>query len=641
MGSLWSFLLAPKNRKTLAGDLGSPDCSRGWRVGSLQVRVAARRRLEDSVRAARRDRGRARRKWQHDNDQRRWSAGNGNEAMRRGWQATIGLILATTALLAAAAAADVSIDAAPCGVAAGRDATNNITTCNYGLTPAQLKELIEAAVKGATEPLARQIADISKTLGVTENAAKTLLKIVGEDPNIPDDKLAEALSNVAIDFQRLKAQVAALNPDNPTAKALVEQAEPEIEAGHFQRAHELLRQATQAQIAAAQAAERLEQQAHDARDAQMLGAARSTAVDGDVAMTERRYQEGARLFGEAADYVPARYEKEQGRYFLRQADALYLQGDERGDNDALRSSIEVFGRALADYPRSQAPLEWAAIQDHLGNALSTLGNRESDTRRLEQAVAAYRRALEEQTLQRVPLDWGTTQNDLGTALAMLGRRDGETVLLKEAVTAFRAALEVRARERTPLDWAATQNNLGLALELLMSGRAIRRGLRRRPQRIARRLRKERASGLRSMGADAEQSRHCACGARRAGERNGAARGGGRGLSRGAGGNDARASSAPTGRQCRTISASRFWRSVSGSGTEARGGGCCLSRGASGMDARAESACLGETQTNLGDALTALGERDIGTARLEEAVAAYRAALEERTRERVPGHGLRP
>ena len=42
-----------------------------------------------------------------------------------------------------------------------------------------------------------------------------------------------------------------------------------------------------------------------------------------------------------------------------------------------------------------------------------------------------------------------------------------------------------------------------------------------------------------------------------------------------------------------------------------------------------------TQSNLGDALRALGEREGGTARLEEAVAAYRAALEEQTRERVP------
>lgn len=43
----------------------------------------------------------------------------------------------------------------------------------------------------------------------------------------------------------------------------------------------------------------------------------------------------------------------------------------------------------------------------------------------------------------------------------------------------------------------------------------------------------------------------------------------------------------------------------------------------------------KTQNNLGNALRALGERESGTARLEEAVLAYRAALEERTRARVP------
>jgi len=41
-----------------------------------------------------------------------------------------------------------------------------------------------------------------------------------------------------------------------------------------------------------------------------------------------------------------------------------------------------------------------------------------------------------------------------------------------------------------------------------------------------------------------------------------------------------------------------------------------------------------TQNNLGAALHMLGERESGTARLEQAVAAFRAALEERTRERA-------
>ena len=42
-----------------------------------------------------------------------------------------------------------------------------------------------------------------------------------------------------------------------------------------------------------------------------------------------------------------------------------------------------------------------------------------------------------------------------------------------------------------------------------------------------------------------------------------------------------------------------------------------------------------TQNNIGSALSILGQRESGTARLEEAVAAYRHALEEWTRDRVP------
>ncbi|MEO0547812.1 MAG: hypothetical protein AAF035_12800, partial [Pseudomonadota bacterium] len=42
-----------------------------------------------------------------------------------------------------------------------------------------------------------------------------------------------------------------------------------------------------------------------------------------------------------------------------------------------------------------------------------------------------------------------------------------------------------------------------------------------------------------------------------------------------------------------------------------------------------------TQNNLGTALWTLGARERGTERLDEAVTAYRAALEEWTQERVP------
>ena len=55
----------------------------------------------------------------------------------------------------------------------------------------------------------------------------------------------------------------------------------------------------------------------------------------------------------------------------------------------------------------------------------------------------------------------------------------------------------------------------------------------------------------------------------------------------------------------------------------------------GMDARARAARLGDDAEQSRQCASTLGERESGTARLEEAVAAYRAALEEWTRERVP------
>ena len=69
--------------------------------------------------------------------------------------------------------------------------------------------------------------------------------------------------------------------------------------------------------------------------------------------------------------------------------------------------------------------------------------------------------------------------------------------------------------------------------------------------------------------------------------------------------------------------------------EARRGGRRLSRGAEGTDPRARAARLGHDPEQSGQCASSLGERESGTAKLEEAVAAYREALKERTRERVP------
>jgi tetratricopeptide (TPR) repeat protein len=343
-------------------------------------------------------------------------------------------------------------------VTAGRDV-------NFGLTSEQVKELTEAAARGATVPLTTVIVDLSKRLGVTEDAAKTLLRIVGEQ-DVPLERLTETLYRVANDYKRLQEQAAALHPNNPMARDLVTQARAVIDAGQFEQAHQLLREATQAQLAAAQAARKLREQAQAAEDAQMLGAASVTAVDAGVALTEGKYQQAAELFGQAAEYVPADHPDERSGYLSGQAGALYRLGEERGDNAALRQAIKMYGRVLEERTRERVPLQWAGSQNNLGIALRTLGERESGTARLDEAVAAYRAALEERTRELMPLDWATTQNNLGNALLTLGDRESGSARLEEAVAAYRAALEERTRERMPLQWATTQMNLGNALQTL-------------------------------------------------------------------------------------------------------------------------------------------------------------------------------
>jgi tetratricopeptide (TPR) repeat protein len=104
--------------------------------------------------------------------------------------------------------------------------------------------------------------------------------------------------------------------------------------------------------------------------------------------------------------------------------------------------VSACREALKEYTRERVPLDWAATQINLGNALGTLGARESGTERLEEAVSACREALKERTRERVLLDWAMTQNNLGNALGTLGERASGTARLEEAVVAYDAALTV-------------------------------------------------------------------------------------------------------------------------------------------------------------------------------------------------------
>ena len=291
---------------------------------------------------------------------------------------------------------------------------------------------------------------VKQKLEINERQVLAALDILGEK-DVPPEQRAARLVEIAQKLKDLQAIAAPQAGDGVEVAALKKQAQAAIDAGELPRADELLattetKQRTKLETLAAETAATI-------------------AKRGEVALAQLEYSEAASRFAEAAATLPPAEKHLADRlgYLDQQAAALHKQGEELGDNAALKSEIELLRHILTFRPREHVPLSWAATQSSLGSALWKLGERESGTTRLEEAVAAYRAALEEQTRERGPLDWAATQNSLGNALATIGERQSGTVRLEEAVAAYRAALEENTRERVPLAWAKTQNNLGTAL----------------------------------------------------------------------------------------------------------------------------------------------------------------------------------
>jgi tetratricopeptide (TPR) repeat protein len=246
----------------------------------------------------------------------------------------------------------------------------------YGLTPEQVEELTKAAaagaVAGAVGPLADRIAELSNRLGVTQGAAVTMLRIIGQQ-DVPLEKLPQKLAEVAEQYKSAMERLASLDPQDPVTRDLVARADAAFKAGQLDEADQLVSQAEQAEIAAAHQAQQLAQQAQAAADQRLLRAAHDRSVRGDIAMTGLHYLDAARHFQEAAELVPAGHPDEKGRFLTLEADALRHQGDERGDNASLTKAITVYHTALAEWTRDRAPLDWAAAQNDLGIGLWTLG----------------------------------------------------------------------------------------------------------------------------------------------------------------------------------------------------------------------------------------------------------------------------
>ncbi len=457
------------------------------------------------------------------------------------------------------------------GVAIGANSGSIFVTRGY--TPEQLRALIADRTK---------LAELEARLEVTGQTLRRFFEIL-EQEEVPPGQWPVRLGEIAERHKQALKRLAALETGDLEAQALLGQARTAIEAGDHGRAESLLDQAEKRELAGIEAEEA-------SLDRRRLSAAAIRAEQGELSLIQLRYREAAERFAAAAELVPDSKPEQRLAYRKRHANALYRQGDEKGDNAALEEAIRAYRDLLGEYPRKRAPLDWATTQNNLGNALGILGEREAGRARLEEAVAAFRTALQEYTRDRVPLQWAGTQNNLGNALLRLGERESGTARLEEAVAAYRAALQEYTREKVPLQWAMTQNNLGNALMRLGERES---GTARLEEAVA-----AYRAALQEFTRDRVPLQW-----------------------------------ATTQNNLGVALATLGGREV---GTARLEEAVAAYRDAL-QEWTRERVPLqwATTQNNLGTALAGLGERESGTARLEQAVAAFRDALQEYTRERVP------
>jgi tetratricopeptide (TPR) repeat protein len=393
-----------------------------------------------------------------------------------------------------------------------------------------------------------------------------------------------------------------------------------------------------------------------ARPEDFAGAVRQALAEAQASAAKLAFPDAKRILTEALARADAEdKERARGRAALLaergRVSGLQLQYREAATDYLAAADLVAFDPAAA----------WNHAL-YAADALESRGDEFGDNAALVDAIAMYRdKVLPRAPRSERPYDWAATQNNLGLALWALGERESGTAHLEEAVAAFRAVLEEMTRDRVPLGWAATQNNLGLALWTLgerESGTArleeavaaFRAALEEKPRD---RVPLSWATTQNNLGLalQAIGERESGTGTARLEEAVAAYDAALEELPRdrvplkwaGTQSNLGNALSSLGERELGTEVSDRFQngRGVPNQALRDRGDSHLADAVAAYRLALEEwtrdrvPLKWAGTQNNLGIALRVLSERDSGTVRLEEAVAAFRQALEETTRDRAP------
>jgi len=125
----------------------------------------------------------------------------------------------------------------------------------------------------------------------------------------------------------------------------------------------------------------------------------------------------------------------------------------------LDEAIEAYRAALAAINQATQPLDWATIQNNLGNALWARGDLGKDADMLRSATDRFNAALEVQPEETVPLARAATYYNLGGVLRLLGSMTGEVDVVQKGIQSLQESLRLRTREMAAVPWGMTKGSL--------------------------------------------------------------------------------------------------------------------------------------------------------------------------------------
>jgi hypothetical protein len=214
---------------------------------------------------------------------------------------------------------------------------SNIHQANVVGSPEQLERLVQAAVSGAVQQHAAEIAELSTKLGATQAALLAILRALGHD-DVPAERLPEMFVSAVTQIVTMREALSPPSNAGSDLAKLRQQVLFALDAGRFDEATRLLNEIRTQERATS---ERRRRAADESRADWLAGLqseaetcallARAALAQRDVGRAFDRFEEGLGVLG------PTDAEH-RWSYALTAAGALYDLGSLAGLNDALTES---------------------------------------------------------------------------------------------------------------------------------------------------------------------------------------------------------------------------------------------------------------------------------------------------------------